>query len=173
MYARVATFDNTDLEGLRNLLSTDISLLPDGTRAAICLRDPHKHLNLFITLFDTREAIHAAETAFDDLGERIPERDRGRRTAVRAYEVILDDHDTDTTTALVTILNATAREIDQASAYAREQLLPRSREQSACRGALVLADPDRREGKFITFWHDDAPAPCDLDHLDVAFNRHI
>jgi hypothetical protein len=42
---------------------------------------------LFITFFDSREALDAAEAGFDAMGDTIPEEVRGRRTSVAVYEV--------------------------------------------------------------------------------------
>ena len=42
---------------------------------------------MFITFFDTREAIAAAEARFEAMGDEIPEEIRGKRVAVGVYEV--------------------------------------------------------------------------------------
>ena len=42
---------------------------------------------LFITVFDSQQAIAAAEEHFEHMGEQIPEEIRGRRVPVRVYEV--------------------------------------------------------------------------------------
>lgn len=42
---------------------------------------------MFITVFDSQQAIAAAEEHFEHMGEQIPEEIRGRRVPVRVYEV--------------------------------------------------------------------------------------
>ena len=46
---------------------------------------------LFITFFDSREQIDAAEQAFEQMGDEISEEVRGRRLSVDVYEVVFDD----------------------------------------------------------------------------------
>jgi hypothetical protein len=46
---------------------------------------------MFVALFDSREALEAAEPGFEAMGNEIPEDVRGRRTAVDYYEVVFDE----------------------------------------------------------------------------------
>ena len=46
---------------------------------------------LFVTFFDSREAMQAAEQRFEEMGNEIPEDVRGRRVSVDTYEVVMDD----------------------------------------------------------------------------------
>ena len=43
---------------------------------------------LFVTMFDSREAVEAAQQRFESMGDEIPEEIRGRRTSVDVYEVV-------------------------------------------------------------------------------------
>ena len=52
------------------------------------LQDPATGRRLFVTFFDSREAIDAAEQRFEAMGDEIPEDIRGRRTSVDTYEVV-------------------------------------------------------------------------------------
>jgi hypothetical protein len=90
MYARVATFVGGNAEELRRVNEEAVNSgtleLPEGIRSAMVLQgDGHR---LFVTMFDTREQIEAAEERFMKMGEEIPEEIRGRRTALDIYEVV-------------------------------------------------------------------------------------
>jgi hypothetical protein len=45
---------------------------------------------LFISFFESREDLDAAESRFEQMGDEIPEDIRGRRVAVDVYEVVFD-----------------------------------------------------------------------------------
>jgi hypothetical protein len=63
--------------------------MPEGLRGAFGLADADSGRQLFITLFDTREAIEAAEPTFEQMGDEISEEVRGRRVSKDYYEVVL------------------------------------------------------------------------------------
>ena len=46
---------------------------------------------LFITFFDGREALDAANQTFEQMGNQIPEEVRGRRESLDVYEVVADE----------------------------------------------------------------------------------
>jgi hypothetical protein len=91
MYARVATFEGGDVERLRELneerMRSGTMNPPEGTRRALVLEGDRR---LFVTFFDDRETLEAAEARFEQLGNEIPEDVRGRRTSVDVYEVVFD-----------------------------------------------------------------------------------
>jgi hypothetical protein len=89
MWARVATFEGTNVERMREESGRPPDQLPEGLRAAFGLVDAASGRQLFITLFETREAIEAAEPIFERMGDEIPEEVRGRRVSKDYYEVSL------------------------------------------------------------------------------------
>ena len=89
MWARVASFEGTDVERMREEANRPPDRLPDGLRGAFGLADAATGRQLFITLFDTREAIEAAEPTFERMGDELPEEIRGRRVSKEYYEVVL------------------------------------------------------------------------------------
>lgn len=89
MWARVASFEGTDVERMRAEASRPPDRMPEGLRGAFGFADAASGRQLFITLFDSREAIEAAEPMFDQMGDEIPEEIRGRRVANDYYEVVL------------------------------------------------------------------------------------
>ncbi|MGD8330522.1 MAG: hypothetical protein PVJ49_13900 [Acidobacteriota bacterium] len=93
MFARVATHEGGSNEKMREMMDQrkaegDLGL-PEGVRRAVALVGENRRL--FIAFFDSREALDAAETAFDAMGDDIPEDVRGRRTSVEVYEVVADE----------------------------------------------------------------------------------
>jgi hypothetical protein len=89
MCARVASFEGTDVERLREQAGgrPPDELIPAGLRGVLSLADAEGKRQLFITLFDSRDQIEAAEPIFERMGDQIPEDVRGRRVSVDYYEV--------------------------------------------------------------------------------------
>jgi hypothetical protein len=95
MYARVASFEGGDEKRLQQLNEERVSSgtmdPPQGVKRAMMLASNEAGKRLFITFFDSREAIEAAERRFEQMGDEIPEEVRGRRTSVDVYEVVFDE----------------------------------------------------------------------------------
>lgn len=89
MWARVASFEGVDIDRMREEATRPQGTMPEGMRGAFGLADAESKRQLFITLFDTREAIEAAEPVFEQMGDEIPEEVRGRRVSKDYYEVVL------------------------------------------------------------------------------------
>jgi len=94
VFARVASFEGGDNERLRQMseeaMASGEMNPPEGIRRVLMLDDDAGKKRLFISFFDSREAIEAAEARFESMGDEIPEDVRGRRTSVIVYEVALD-----------------------------------------------------------------------------------
>ncbi len=92
MFARVASFEGGDVEKLQQLneerMNAGTMELPEGLRSAMVLQDHGSGRRLFVTMFDSREAVEAAQQRFESMGDEIPEEIRGRRTSVDVYEVV-------------------------------------------------------------------------------------
>lgn len=92
MHARIATFEGGNTEELRRMSEDRMSSgemdMPAGVTGSMVLADSSGSRRMFITFFDSREQIEAAEEHFDKMGDEIPEDIRGRRTSVDVYEVV-------------------------------------------------------------------------------------
>jgi hypothetical protein len=92
MFARVASFEGGDVERLRQMneerMADGTMELPEGLKSAMVLQDSASGRRLFITFFESREAVDAAQQRFEAMGDEIPEEIRGRRTSVDVYEVV-------------------------------------------------------------------------------------
>jgi hypothetical protein len=93
MYARVATFEGGDTQHIREMNENTDSRpeLPDGVRRVMMLDDAQAGRRLFIAFFDSREALDAAESRFESMGDEVPEDVRGRRLSVEVYDVVADE----------------------------------------------------------------------------------
>jgi hypothetical protein len=89
MWARIASFEGTDVERMRAEAPRrpPEDMIPAGLRGVLSLADADGGRQLFITLFDSREEMEAAEPMFDRMGDQIPEDVRGRRVSRDYYEV--------------------------------------------------------------------------------------
>jgi heme-degrading monooxygenase HmoA len=156
VYARVASFEGGDTERMRQIneerRESGTEELPGGVRRALVLADREGDRRLFITLFDSREAIAAAEERFERMGDEIPEDVRGRRTSVDVYEVVIDEDPGDAAAARVSTLEGSPEQADEGAAYAEQNVLPRARRLPGWKGVLSLLDRDGGRGKLITFW---------------------
>ena len=89
MWARVASFEGIDVEGLRARAGQrpPDDQIPSGLKGVLALVDAEGKRQLFITFFESREEIEAAEPTFERMGEDFPEELRGRRASRDYYEV--------------------------------------------------------------------------------------
>ncbi len=62
--------------------------MPAGMKGGMVFADENSGRSIFIALFDSPEAIEAANEQFEKMGDEIPEDVRGRRTSVDVYEVV-------------------------------------------------------------------------------------
>jgi hypothetical protein len=94
VFARVASFSGGSTEKLRQLSEEAMSAgtmdVPAGVTKAMVLSNEAGDRRLFLTFFDDRASLDAAEEQFDRMGDDIPEDVRGRRTAVDVYEVVFE-----------------------------------------------------------------------------------
>jgi hypothetical protein len=91
MYARVATFEGGDLERIRQMNEErrdQPGWMPEGVKRVLVLNGDSR---LFITFFESREALDSASQQFEQMGDEIPEDVRGSRKGVDVYEVLADE----------------------------------------------------------------------------------
>jgi hypothetical protein len=95
MFARVASFEGGDTNRLREVnqerRDSGSTGMPEGVRRIMVLDDQQGGKRLFVTFFDSRDALDAAQSKFDAMGDEIPEEVRGRRTGIDVYEVVFDE----------------------------------------------------------------------------------
>jgi hypothetical protein len=157
MHARVATFENPDVSRIDELMATvgeraraggDIP----GAKRVIALVDREAARIVGITLFESEEAIQAAEPRFEQMGEEIPESLRGKRASVGIYEVAIDEVADGARAARLSVLEGPPEKIDEGLEYIKGQILPMLTDISGSRGVLALIDRASGKTKTITFW---------------------
>jgi hypothetical protein len=88
MWARVASFEGTDVQRMKaEARRPPPDDIPEEFRGFLNLVDEGSGRQLFITLFESREAIEATEPWFERMGDQIPEELRGRRVSKEYWEV--------------------------------------------------------------------------------------
>ena len=157
MHARVAAFENRDMSRVDELIGIVKERITSGrdipgARRALMLVDREQGKALGITLFESEDAIRAAEPTFERLGDEIPEALRGRRTSVETYEVAIDDIGPGAQAARLSTLEGSPDKIDDGIALLTEQILPKLGEVTGSRGILMLVDRTTGRAKTITFW---------------------
>jgi hypothetical protein len=94
MWARIASFEGGDTEKLQKLneerMQSGEMNPPEGIKRVMLLADNENNRRMFVAMFDSREAIEAAESRFESMGDEVPEDVRGRRTGVDYYEVVFE-----------------------------------------------------------------------------------
>jgi heme-degrading monooxygenase HmoA len=157
MWVRVATFEGGDTQKLQKLneerMSSGEMTPPDGMNHVLLLVDPDTNRRLFVSFFDSREAIAAAEPGFEKMGDDVPENIRGRRTGVDYHEVVIFDGDIDRAgAARVSSLEGSPDAIDESVEKTRGDTLAKVRELEGNVGAIGLADRNSGRVTMITLW---------------------
>ncbi len=88
MWARVASFEGTDVARMRAEIQRPPGELPEGLKGVLNLVDEAGGRQIFVTLFETREAMEAAEPTFERMGDEISEELRGKRVSREYWEVL-------------------------------------------------------------------------------------
>jgi hypothetical protein len=91
--ARIASFEGGDPEEMgrinNELLVERSTSLPSGLlRVMVLMRDDTRWS--VISFFEDEESAKAAEARFEEMGDEIPERARGKRVSLETYEVAFD-----------------------------------------------------------------------------------
>jgi len=155
VYARIAAFEGCGLERLGAFAGDDDARresLPRDVVLSLVLADEERNRRLFITLFESHDDMQRAALAFDGMADDVPEDERGRRTSVEHFEVLLADTSDDARVARDHTLEVPTDQIDDALRYAGNELLPKMREVPGWQGVLALADRESGRLRFITLW---------------------
>lgn len=157
MHARIAAFENRDMSrtdelvGLvqdRQSAGTD---LPDAL-GMYMLVDRSRGAALGLSLFESEEAIRAAEPVFERMGDEIPEELRGRRLSVETFEVAIHEVAEGAAAARVSVLTGDPSKVDEGIRTATDEILPELREVEGWKGAIMLVDRTSGSARVITLW---------------------
>jgi hypothetical protein len=162
MWVRVATFEGVDPEKANEIVKERMAsgemTLAVGMNSVLILDDKNAKKRKFFAFFDSKDAITAAEPGFEEQGDTIPEKVRGKRTSVHYYEVVIHDGDIEhANAARVSVLEGPPDAIDASLEKTRSETLPKVRAIEGNVGAIGLADRDNGRVSMITLW-DSADA---------------
>ena len=157
MWVRVATFEGVDRAKVDKLMQERMDAgemtPPEGMHSVLVLDDNDAKKRKFLAFFGSRDALEAAEAAFDRQGETLPEDVRGKRTSVHYYEVVIHDGDVEAAKAArVSLLEGSPESIDAGFEKTRGDTLPKIRAVDGNVGAIGLADRDNGRVSMITLW---------------------
>jgi hypothetical protein len=91
--ARIATFEGGDAEEMgrvnNQMLVERSTELPSGLLRVMVLMKDDTHWSV-VSFFEDEESARASEARFEEMGEEIEERVRGKRVGLETYEVAFD-----------------------------------------------------------------------------------
>ena len=157
MYARVAAFENRDMSGLDGLIQAvrdredGGKTFPDALGMYMLVDRPSGTM-LGISIFESEDAIRAAEPMFERMGDEIPEELRGKRLAVDTFEVAIHEVADDPVAARVSTFVGDPSAVDKALRHAVEEVLPEARKMDGWKGIMVLVDRRTGAERTITLW---------------------
>jgi heme-degrading monooxygenase HmoA len=160
MHARVAAFENVDTSVVDDLLARvrqniEANRVPDA-QGGLMLLDRDERKSLGITFFESEEKIRAAEPEFERMGDEIPEEQRGRRTSVDTYELVIAEGGGEgARAARMSVLEGSPERLDEGTRYAQEEILPQLRQLGGFKGIVSLIDRERGRAKLISLWESD------------------
>lgn len=160
MYARVATFENSDASRIDELIASITERaeagqdLPDAKRV-LMLTDRATGGMIGITFFESEDAIRQAEPVFERMAAEIPEEMRGKRTSVAIYEAAIEDVADGARAARVSSLEGVTDSIDEGIRFIQQQIVPAASDITGWRGIIALVDRTNGRTLTITFWDSD------------------
>ena len=176
MWVRVATFEGGDTATLDKLMRERMSsgemTMPEGLSSVLVLDDKDAKRRKFLAFLESREALDAAESGFDQQGDTIPEDVRGRRTSVHYYEVVIYDGNVDAAKAArISVLEGSPESIDAGVEKSRGETLPKVRAIDGNVGAIGLADRDNGRMSMITLWDSSDSMRASAQEADQLRQR--
>jgi hypothetical protein len=160
MYARVATFENSDTSRIDELIASITERaeagqdLPDAKRV-LMLTDRATGGMIGMTFFESEDAIRQAEPVFERMGEEVPEELRGKRTSIAIYEALIEDVAEGAHAARVSSLEGATDSIDEGIRFIEQQIVPAASDITGWRGVIALVDRANGRTLTITFWDSD------------------
>ena len=157
MHARVAAFENRDMsrsdefvELVRDRQGSGAEI-PDALGMYL-LVDRSAGAMLGISIFESEDAIRAAEPTFERMGDEVPEALRGRRVSVDIYEVAIHEVAEGAKAARISSFAGDPARVDEALRHAVQEVLPDARMLDGWKGIVMLVDRMTGSERTITLW---------------------
>ena len=173
MHARIAAFENPDMtrtdelvERVRERQSSGAEI-PDALGMYL-LVDRSAGRSIGISIFESEDAIRAAEPIFARMGDEVPEELRGKRISVETFEVAVHEVAEGATAARVSILAGAPGSIDDGIRASVDDVLPDARALDGWKGVMMLVDRRSGGARIITLWDSmDALAATESQATDL------
>ena len=157
MHARVAAFENRDMSRTDELVRIvrdrqgSGAEIPDALGMYL-LVDRGAGTMLGISIFESEDAIRAAEPIFERMGEEVPEELRGKRISVDTYEVPIHEAADGATAARISTFAGDPAKLEEGLRHAVQDVLPDARMIDGWKGIVMLVDRLTGAEKTITLW---------------------
>ena len=157
MHARIAAFENRDMSRADEL----VRLVRDrqasgeeipGALGMYMLVDRAAGAMLGISIFESEDAIRAAEPLFERMGDEVPEEIRGKRVSVDVYEVAIHEVSDGAAAARISTFTGDPAMIDEGLRHAVQDVLPDARSMDGWKGIVMLVDRQTGSERTITLW---------------------
>lgn len=176
MHARIAAFENRDAtrtdEFVRRARDRQEGggEVPDAL-AMYMLIDRDAGTALGISLFESEEAISAAEPVFERMGDDVPEELRGKRISVDTYEVAIHEVREGAAAARVSTFSGPTDMSAEDIRRALDDVLSDLRSINGWKGIVSMVD--RRSGtqKTMTLWESTAALRASEQDADALRGR--
>jgi hypothetical protein len=157
MHARVAAFENRDTSRVDELVELvrdrqgDGNEIPDAL-GMYMLVDRAAGAMLGISIFESEDAIRAAEPIFERMGDEVPEALRGKRVSVDIYEVAIHEVHEGAAAARISTFAGDPAKVDEGLRHAVREVLPDARAIDGWKGIVMLVDRLTGSEQTITLW---------------------
>lgn len=157
MHARIAAFESGDISRYDELVQrvrerqSAGGEIPDAL-GMYMLVDRAAGKALGVSIFESEDAIRAAEPVFNRIGDEIPEELRGKRVSVDTFEVALHEVSDEPAAARLSSFSGDPAKIDDSIRTAAEDILPDGRAIDGWKGIILLVDRTTGATKAVTLW---------------------
>jgi len=157
MHARIAAFENRDTSRAGELVELVRDRQASGTEipgalGMYMLVDRATGSMLGISIFESEDAIRAAEPVFERMGDEVPEEIRGKRVSVDVYEVAIHEVSEGAAAARISTFAGDPSKIDESMRHAVQDVLPDARALDGWKGIVMLIDRLTGSERTITLW---------------------
>ena len=157
MHARVAAFENRDMSRTDELIRLVRDRQASGTEipdalGMYMLVDRAAGAMVGIGIFESEDAIRAAEPTFERMGDEVPEEIRGKRVSVDVFEIAIHEVADDATAARISTFAGDPAKVEEGLRHAVQDVLPDARGIDGWRGIVMMIDRLTGSEKTITLW---------------------
>jgi len=157
MHARVAAFENRDMSRTDELIRLVRDRQASGTEipdalGMYMLVDRAAGAMLGIGIFESEDAIRAAEPIFERMGDEVPEEIRGKRVSVDVFEIAIHEVADGAMAARISTFAGDPAKVEEGLRHAVQDVLPDARGIDGWKGIVMMIDRLTGSEKTITLW---------------------